>query len=105
MITKMLERIPKEIRVAVEGLLKPFGMSLEMLCRDEEHNDEENGRLLLTKNEAADKAAVSLDTINRLIKAGCFKIRKLTPGRNGAVRIVYKSFIEWLNNGPDEKEE
>lgn len=50
---------------------------------------------LVTKAEAAQEAGVTVRTINRWIKAGCFPVAR----RVGAARIPFDLFLKFLRTG------
>ncbi len=95
------QTLPAHIRNTMTALLATIGLRAETLIVE---SDEASAtqRKTLTKREASRIAGVSVDTINRRIKDGCLRTKKIHPGRSGAVRIFRDSFDRWLNDGqPD----
>lgn len=101
MTTSTWKTLPEYIRNTMTALLATAGLRAEnLLVESDDASDTQ--RKTLTKREASRIAGVSIDTINRRIKDGSLRAKKIHPGRSGAVRIFRDSFDRWLNDGqPD----
>lgn len=97
------EKIPKAMREVVTTLLASAEISAEELFDEDECGLFDGQPKFISKKQAAEIAGVSIDTINRRIKDGSLKVKKIHPGRNGAVRIFRDSFESWLKNNQQTK--
>lgn len=86
----MAKGVPENVAAAAVALLGPYAPRLTVDGLQEviqASGGVDEGTEWLTIGEAAEELKVHRATINRRIKDGTLKARKIGPGRGGAVRV------------------
>ena len=98
---KFQKLVPTNIREAVGTLLGSVGVDIAVLFDDPPESPDEK-ITVITKKRAAEIAGVSIATITRRMKEGCFAVKKINSKSNGTVRIFYSSFMAWLQEAKND---
>ena len=93
---KKIEQIPLHIRLAVNGLLEPYGYSLNNFS--DSNKPETIGKKYITIKEAEVYSGIGRWTLYRRTKAGEIKTYKLSDAKSGKVLIEKKSLDNWLES-------
>ena len=84
-------KIPENVKVAVESLIRPYGLSLDSL-----QSKDENQKRFLDVKGAVNYSSLSRCTLSRATKAGKLPQIKMHTGRTGKVLYDIKDLDRFL---------
>jgi hypothetical protein len=92
----MKQKIPENIKTAVDGLLAPFGLSTQNLENTPPVKEEE--KVFLSVQAAEKYSSLSRWTLGRAIKEGALKAFKLSKAKCGKVLIKRTDLDNWIKS-------
>lgn len=91
-------KLPLEIKKAIDGLLAPYGMTLDQINKPEPEQEQKESleTVYLTVQQAEEYTHFSRWSLGRYAKAGKIKSIKMNKSRAGKVLLEKKSLDDWL---------
>lgn len=89
-------KLPLEIKKAIDGLLAPYGMTLDQINKPEPEVKPSLDTVYLTVQQAEAYTHFSRWSLGRYAKAGKIKSIKMNKSRAGKVLLEKKSLDDWL---------